>query len=269
MRKMTSKDIQDVSLDILCDVHKFCIDHNIRYTLQGGTLLGAIRHKGFIPWDDDVDIAMPRPDYERFCKEYHSDKGNELYCLEKGNSELAFARVCDMQRTLVDCSYLPWTGVKTGVWIDIFPLDGIEDVYKFRSKRVRRAYLVWKLASMKRYTQRRHTVPLSCKEWLSLMVKKLFFRFYDPLSHHQRICTEIPFGTTRYYCNLAFMQYKERECHPVAVLEPFELRSFEDYEFLTLHDYDTALREKFGDYMQLPPEDQRIARHDYNEYDWK
>lgn len=269
MRKMTSKDIQDVSLDILRDVHQFCIDQNLRYTLQGGTLLGAIRHKGFIPWDDDVDIAMPRPDYERFCSSYTSQAGYEVFCLGKGNSQLAFARVCDMRRTLVDSSYLPWTDRQTGLWIDVFPLDGIEDTKEEQRKRIDRAFRAWKMASVKRYTQRRRALPPPLRERLSLAAKRLLFRFYDPLAQQQKICTEIPFGSTHYYCNLAFMQYRERECHPVAVLEPLELRQFEDSEFLTLHDYDTALTEKFGDYMRLPPEDQRVARHDYNEFYWK
>lgn len=268
MRKMTSKDIQNVSLDILLDVHRFCIAHGIRYTLQGGTLLGAIRHQGFIPWDDDIDIAMPRPDYVRFCEEYQSTNGYEVFCAEKGNAELAFARVCDMRQTLVDSSYLPWTDRQTGVWIDIFPLDGIEDDGEGQRRRVQRAYRAWRMASVKRYTRRRNAAPPR-KERFTLMVKKLLFKFYDPLAHHRRICTEIPFGSTHYYCNLAFMQYKARECHPVSVMEPLEMRKFEGHEFLTLHDYDTALREKFGNYMQLPPVEQRVARHDYNEFYWK
>ncbi len=74
MEKMTIKEIQGVSLDILKDVQSFCESHNISYSLAYGTLIGAIRHKGFVPWDDDIDILIPRSDFERFCQEYHSQK---------------------------------------------------------------------------------------------------------------------------------------------------------------------------------------------------
>ena len=70
MREMALKEIQQVSLDILKDVHQFCINNGIHYSLCYGTLLGAIRHNGFIPWDDDIDIMMPRPDYDRFVNTY-------------------------------------------------------------------------------------------------------------------------------------------------------------------------------------------------------
>ena len=67
MREMSLREIQLFSLEIMKDVHSFCINNDIRYSLIGGTLIGAMRNKGFIPWDDDIDICMPRPDYERFC----------------------------------------------------------------------------------------------------------------------------------------------------------------------------------------------------------
>lgn len=101
---MTLKEIQNVSLDILKDLHKFCVENNINYTLCGGTLLGAIRHNGFIPWDDDVDVAMPRPDYERFIKEFHSEKGYILKARGASDDDtfMAYARICDIEKTIVD-----------------------------------------------------------------------------------------------------------------------------------------------------------------------
>ena len=100
MKEMTTADIQQVSLDILKDIHSFCQKENIKYSLAYGTLIGAIRHRGFIPWDDDVDIMMPRPDYERFIRTYHSAQGYEI--LPEGEeSMIAMARVYDVQRTYV------------------------------------------------------------------------------------------------------------------------------------------------------------------------
>ncbi|NLE06315.1 MAG: hypothetical protein GX638_16135, partial [Crenarchaeota archaeon] len=74
MYELSSREIQLCCLDILNDVHEFCIQNNIKYSLAYGTLIGAVRHRGFIPWDNDIDIYMPRPEYERFLKTYNSKK---------------------------------------------------------------------------------------------------------------------------------------------------------------------------------------------------
>ena len=73
MKEIKSDEMRNVQLDILQKVHDFCMSHGIRYTLAFGSLLGAVRHGGYIPWDDDIDIAMLRPDYERFRKEFKDD----------------------------------------------------------------------------------------------------------------------------------------------------------------------------------------------------
>lgn len=127
MKEMTLKEMQNFELDILKDFHEFCVSNNIRYSLDGGTLIGAIRHKGFIPWDDDIDVVLPRPDYEKLCSLYQSEK-YRLKCFQNDkNCYLGFARIYDFKYTTFDTRY-PWCKDKNvGLWIDIFPADGAPD----------------------------------------------------------------------------------------------------------------------------------------------
>lgn len=100
MKEMTLREVQLFELGIRKDVHEFCMANHINYSLAYGTLIGAIRHKGFIPWDDDIDIVMPRPDYDRFCRTYKSQAGYEIFSPIQGNSYLGYTRVCDFKKNL-------------------------------------------------------------------------------------------------------------------------------------------------------------------------
>ena len=276
MREMTTREIQMVSLDILKDVHEFCEENNIKYTLQGGTLLGAIRHKGFIPWDDDIDIAMPRPDYDKFIHTYNNESGRyKLFSREiqelKDKVFMSYARVCDMESTLVDCKKSPWTTIPTGVWIDIFPLDGIEDSIVQGEKRVNKHYNLWKLCIKKRTLLVSYSSCTSIHEKAILFLKHVIYRFIpnDIFEKHIKLCREIPFGSTKHYCMYAFPGYKIRERHSIDVLDKVQLESFEDVYFYIMRGYKEALQEKFGDYMKLPPMELRVPGHGFFTYFWK
>ena len=116
-------EIKKIELDILRAFRSFCEKNSLRYFLAYGTLLGAVRHGGFIPWDDDIDVAMPRTDYERFLKEFR-DERYEVYDLSKKGYFYPFAKLCDTTTVLIE-----EMSVKNsiGVYIDIFPMDGIAD----------------------------------------------------------------------------------------------------------------------------------------------
>ncbi|MBQ9636519.1 MAG: LicD family protein [Prevotella sp.] len=271
---MSVADIQQMSLEILRDIHQFCVDNDIKYTLQGGTLLGAVRHKGFIPWDDDVDIAMPRPDYDRFIHSYKSEKGFKVFSREipeqKHDVFIAYARVCDMTKTYVDDALSFWSNAKTGVWIDVFPLDGAEDSEELVVKHLSKLKWFWRIGVRKRVALR----PLSSASGLNSKLRLIFKKMislitsFSAIDRHIDLCKSVNYGETNYYCNFAFLSYGIRELHRVAVMRELKSLPFEDGVFFAMAGYDEALREKFGDYMQLPPVEKRKRAHGSNKYYW-
>lgn len=124
MKEINVYELKKIQLEILDDIHRFCIQESLTYSLAYGTLLGAIRHHGYIPWDDDIDIMMPRRDYERFINLYKSNT-NEVLDLRKSDTTIEmFLKICRKGSIMID------TTLKRSLWginIDVFPIDGIPD----------------------------------------------------------------------------------------------------------------------------------------------
>ena len=273
LREMTIKEIQSLTLEILREVHTFCLENQIVYTLQGGTLLGAIRHQGFIPWDDDIDIAMPRPDYERFIHSFKSTKGFKVISRELPECKdvmIAFARICDMRKTFVDTSFIPWTSERTGVWIDLFPLDGVDDSIKACQRRINRMKKELYQVNTLRTVHNKVSSIIGTRKKVHLIIKKIIAPFCSrkAIDRYVSLCQEYDYNKANYYCNFAFLNYGIRERHRKAVLDERLLVPFGEDYFFIMKGYDEALREKYGDYMQLPPIEKR-THHSYNKYYWK
>lgn len=272
-RELTLSEIQHSGLEILKAVHVFCKENGIRYSLAYGTLLGAIRHKGFIPWDDDVDIMMPRPDYERFCSTFRHNDYQVVYNGNRKDCLIAFARVCDTKDTFIT-SLCPWirSSDNLGMWIDIFPLDGAPDD-PAEMKVLHDSVQELRARSDK---SRRSLRPLFIKGEsigfnLNTLKKRLFGLFARKPEYYVqeicRYCTAIPFGSTGHVSQFS----------STAVLEHLNLSDFEDYIEVQFEDAvfyaakgtDNILKARYGDYMQLPPVEERVPQQHYIHFYWK
>lgn len=253
MKEIHSEELKNIQLDLLRKTADFCDHNNIKYFLCGGTLIGAIRHQGYIPWDDDIDISMPRPDYDKFIAMFNKP-GNYYQVIDMSNSPkygFPFAKVHDT-RTFVN--ELQYAKDKFGVYIDIFPIDGVgEDEQVFRILRWR------KILHTKKANYYQRTIP---KKIINTFGKILLLPFsvHQILKKMDKEARKYPYGSTS-KAGVIINPYGTREIVNLTVFEHSIPKKFEDREYMVPAGYDTWLRSVYGDYMQLPPEDKRHSPH--------
>ena len=272
--RMTTREVQIVCLDILKDVHEFCVKNNIRYSLSGGTLLGAIRHNGFIPWDDDADIQMPLPDYDRFIKEYKSENGLECFSHEKEGGEnvrIRMARVCDMKRTFVDQGPVPWIDKPVGIWIDVLPVFGAPNTleeYKSFYKKVKKYSNLEKWLRIGKADWSKYKYFKKGTDKFSFFLKKSIASMIPDniIDQYLMFLRKIDYSSADHI--FASPHYGLREWQPKRFMESFELHQFEDTELYVMSDWNENLKMLFGDYMKLPAEKDRKT-HDIHPFYWK
>lgn len=269
----TTKELQRIEAGILSEIHLFCAERGLRYTLCGGTLLGAIRHKGFIPWDDDVDIAMPRPDYERFCREFRTERCS-VHCFENDRDHgYPYAKVCDDRTVLVEDSY---RHVRNGVYADVFPVDGFaeRDVLPPKLNRMKkRAWACLVFQNCSPFNKRR---PFRKQLALSLMlpfrllplcIRRIPSRVYLP--RFQRAASGLsPDGAP--FAGVAVWGYgSRREILPGEVYGGYDVDvEFEGETRKAIRGWREYLVSLYGDYMHLPPPEKRVSHHAFRAW-WK
>ncbi len=275
MTNLTLPEIQEQSLEILQAVHEFCIANDIKYSLAYGTLIGAIRHKGFIPWDDDIDIIMPRPDYERFVASF-SAPGLGIVCEKDKDYYLNYCRVFDTVKT-GSTTFLPiGKDYLGGVWIDVFPADGVSDDKDEFARNVGQVRKNWMMQLRYRYSLASvREIVRNCgiKDFLILMAIKLSGQGRKELDRNNKLvrvnAVRIPFGSTKHWSQLCVLDDGVRNYQLIEDFEETIDTPFEGRSFKIMKGYDRVLRNIYGNYIQLPPENQRQPKHGHATLYWK
>jgi len=254
------KKLQDTELAIMKDLDEFFREHNIQYSLYAGTLIGAIRHKGFIPWDDDLDICMDRKEYERFLDIWEETGGIEGYYLQNSRNyektNLCFAKVRKDNTAFVSSIEKNICG-HDGIWVDIFPLDRIPTKKKIQRK-MQFFAMLWVLYTLDMpYDNRGKLMCILSKVMLSMPkgLKKKIRRFSEKyVGKYQHL-------NDGYEVKAAYTPIGMKSYFPQNTMDEFIRVPFEDTEFSVTKEYDAMLRVHYGDYMQLPPEEDRVCKH--------
>ena len=255
------RELQLRLVDIMEVVDKVCRENNLRYYLLAGTLIGAVRHKGFIPWDDDMDIAMPRRDYKIFM-----DKAKELLpeSIEgvdwRCDPEFPFyhGKVQDRNTTLVEKRDFNYVG---GIFIDVFPLDGVPKNKLVRFFHLQQFNFYNKFNYFLHRNPYKHGVTLGT--YWSLALRYLFSR--EKITQKLvNIMAKYDFDDSEFVCD--YNDGKEGIL-PKKVFEKTEELIFEGRVFLGIKDYHSYLSNKYGDYMTVPPPENQI-QHDFKVIDF-
>ncbi len=261
------EDVQKVQLEMLLELDRICRKNDIKYQLFSGTLLGAIRHKGFIPWDDDIDVCMLRKDYEKFiecCKtDLKSDYFLQYYKSDK-KSILQFAKLRKNNTIFTNATYQD-SGMHNGIYIDIFPMDNVKPdtlMGKLQPKLFNLLYII-SCSRIKKRALHAKFFPNRCIRLIFYYILKIVPKSVLDMMMQKILCMYAK-EDTKYVNHLTNGASKERLAKFIRERETFyntELAEFEGYKFPVPSNYHDVLTRHYGDYMKLPPEDQRYPHH--------
>lgn len=272
-KPLSLRDLQLLELEILKLLRDICNEYGLRYYLAGGTLIGAVRHNGFIPWDDDIDVCMPRPDCMKLLEisndGWLDDYRRIDYFEDNHNALSATLRIYDVRTELQfqDVS----TKMNFGCWIDVFAFDGLSPSPIKRKMHFAEMRLVYDLflCRITKFGGKRRSKIVEILQYGLLPVLPLI-RMVSPYSYLKkmdRIARRYSYEDSE-YVGVLEGRAGAKEAMRKDDMNPPIMVTFEGENFAAMANYDEYLTNLYGDYMQLPPEDQRISRHDI-QFFWK
>ena len=266
MKELSLQELKEIELETLKMFRDFCNENGISYFLSNGTLLGAVKYKGFIPWDDDIDVFVPRDDYDRMLTLFKDNDRYKLFAFEKNEKyPYPFAKLCDM-RTYKEQTIYKNRDVKLGVEMDIFPLDAWNNDYeqaKLEGKKINNYIKLLKLTKLEEPLTKnplKHVVWAAIIAFLKLLGSKYFVK------QIMRITSNRPNSEYRYLGCKSWCLYGEREIVPANVFEDSVEVEFEGEIFNAPVGFDTYLRMLYGDYENDPPIDKQKTHHAFVAY---
>ena len=265
MREIGIEELKRIQLEMLKDIHSFCIAHSIMYSLAFGTLLGAVRHKGYIPWDDDIDIMLPRDDYDRFVSGYGNERYQVVDISKDSQYGLAFAKVLDVRTLLIENTI---DKNEYGIYIDVFPIDNIPDNMSERKRFYRRkdfwnALHIFKTVQLNSHRPIIKNLILLIGRIISLPLSKTFIT-----KKMDKISRKYQGYQTEFMGIVAPADSRIEEAIPAKYFKEYVELPFEDSTFMAIRAYDEYLTAAYGNYMHLPPEEKRVSHHSFQAW-WK
>ena len=269
MKKIGLDEIHMITLDLMDQFHNFCEENNLVYVLNNGTLLGAIRHKGFIPWDDDFDVMMPRKDYDRLFALLENKCDGRYRLITRGNTPNYYngiARFCDMK--YIYQTELDVKQYEQGVFIDVYPLDACGK----DEEETEKVHLPVRKLNAK-YIMYCNKTSLSSKARTLLRIPYYYYlhfrygkNFGKNIEQMTRDIIYSHFNDHSEYVGM-YWENKDFRLYQRNWMDKREMHDFEDRKYWISSEYDAVLTTQYGDYMTPPPQDQRIGNHSYSIYE--
>jgi len=260
MNEKNLQQLKKIEIESLRLFIQICDRYKLRYFLLGGSCLGAIRHKGFIPWDDDIDVGMPRSDYNKFLEIAQAELPENMFVqtvITDIEYPMCFAKLRNSNTTFIETSVKNFK-INHGVYIDIFPLDGITDDEFERKKHLFKLKICHRAKSMYWYKGNK---TITLKSIIYDFVFKIYYRnIRNIIKSEEKLMLKYDYD----YSNLVFNYcgaWGEKEITPKEWFGEGKMADFEGISVLVPQNYDAYLTKMYGDYMTLPPIEKRVGHH--------